>query len=240
MMDAAAQWRAGQITERNFMAGELAFVTATTNNRSVLVDFATWVMDSSGRGLILGQVDSSTRRRSRNRSTTPTRTTMARLAVAVAPASSVPGTRPILEQTRQQLRNLEAAYKFYQAGALPKPIPTRCGGTLFLNAKFGEPVRPGKCDSGLTWIVGEISGYRGWNTESGTTAPMNEYMLLPADGTALKRNGKTVLSETYVHMWEPNSTTAPWRRSGHADKSGAFLAPAEASHAPADFANRRK
>ena len=43
MMNVAARCRAGQVNEKTFVAGELAFVSATTNNQSVQVDFASWV-----------------------------------------------------------------------------------------------------------------------------------------------------------------------------------------------------
>ena len=50
--------------------------------------------------------------------------------------------------------DLNAAYLAWQAGLGPKPIPRRCGGALFLNTWFGEPVPAGKCDDGLTWAPG--------------------------------------------------------------------------------------
>ena len=58
MMDAGSQWRQGKVSDKNLLAGEVAFVTATTNNQSVMVDFASWVMDSTSAGLILGNVES--------------------------------------------------------------------------------------------------------------------------------------------------------------------------------------
>ena len=58
MMNAAAQWKAGKVNDKNFMAGEVAFVSATTNNQSVMVDFASWVMDKTSNALILGNVES--------------------------------------------------------------------------------------------------------------------------------------------------------------------------------------
>jgi hypothetical protein len=235
MRDAAARWRSGQITGRNFLAGELAFITATTNNRSVLVDFATWVMDSSGRGLILGHVDSFDPPTFAESVYYAYENDDGSIGVAVGPASALPGTGRYSNKVASSYETLEAAYRFYQAGTLPRPIPTRCGGALFLNAVFGEPVRSGKCDSGLRWTTGEASGYRGWNTESGTTAPMNDYMLLPADGSSgLQRNGKRVLSETYVHMWEPNyEYAATLDAPGLRDKG--FLAPAETELVLAGF-----
>jgi hypothetical protein len=106
--------------------------------------------------------------------------------------------------------DLEAAYKAYQAGG-PKPVPRRCGGALWLHTFYNEPIPSGKCDDGLTWYYSEtIVGTRLWSSVAGTTAPMNRYMVLPADSSHTYQrspNGgvlKTVLSETYVHMWERN------------------------------------
>ena len=56
MMNAAARWRAGTIPSTAFMAGELAFVSATTNNQSVIVDFSSWVQDNNKNALVLGNV----------------------------------------------------------------------------------------------------------------------------------------------------------------------------------------
>ena len=57
MMNAAAQVpRPATSTETAFMAGELAFVSATTNNQSVLVDFSSWVQDTARTRLVLGNV----------------------------------------------------------------------------------------------------------------------------------------------------------------------------------------
>jgi hypothetical protein len=109
--------------------------------------------------------------------------------------------------------DLDIAYLGWQAGLGPKPVPRRCGGALFLHAWFDEPVPAGKCDSGLAWAPGFCSvGSSSWSTVPGTTAPLNAYMQLTQNGGAYKRalatDGvcgpmKTVLSETYVHMWEP-------------------------------------
>ena len=40
MMNAAARFNAGTVSESDFVAGLLAFVTATTNNQTVRVDFS--------------------------------------------------------------------------------------------------------------------------------------------------------------------------------------------------------
>jgi hypothetical protein len=60
MAGAGSKFLAGNVTATNFMAGELAFVTATTNNRTVQVDFSSWVMDSTGNGLVLANVTATT------------------------------------------------------------------------------------------------------------------------------------------------------------------------------------
>src|SRR6185436_10866391 len=59
MMGAASAWRAGTIPDTVFVAGELAFVSASTNNQSVTVDFATWVRDKNKNALVLGNVETN-------------------------------------------------------------------------------------------------------------------------------------------------------------------------------------
>ena len=117
-------------------------------------------------------------------------------------------------------------------------MPRRCGGALFLNAWFGEPVPAGKCDAGLTWTTGFCAtGSNPWSTVSGTTAPMNSYMQLTQPGGKYKRalvtDGgcgpmKPVLSETYVHMWERNydlpAGPAPPRATPPSARAGAGTA----------------
>jgi hypothetical protein len=110
--------------------------------------------------------------------------------------------------------DLNAAYLAWKDGIGGKPIPRRCGGALFLNTWFGEPVPPGKCDDGLTWSPGFcLRGANPWSTVAGTTGPMNGYMLLSQASGAYQRGQilgnscdtlKPVLSETYVHMWDKN------------------------------------
>ena len=97
----------------------------------------------------------------------------------------------------------------------PKPVPVRCGGALFLNYYNGEPIPAGKCDDGLTWAnASSSSNARKWSTVSGTTAPHNSYMLLPADATHPLLRGRTaddlkpVISETYVHTWDVAASNA--------------------------------
>jgi hypothetical protein len=210
MMDAAAKWRAGRIGDRAFEAGLSAFLAAHTNNRSVIVDFASWVVDVDGAGLVLGNVESAEPPRFAESVYYAYDNGDGTVGVAVGPASWLPGRGGYAEGVESSYQSLDVAYRMYQEGLFPKPIPTRCGGTLFLHARYGEPVMTGKCDDDVSWVVSEIGGQRGWATESGTTAPMNGYMLLPADAdSGLRRGGKLVLSETYVHMWDVNYEYGP-------------------------------
>jgi hypothetical protein len=204
MMNAAAQWRAGKINERNFVAGELAFVTATTNNQAVKIDYASWVTDSTKAGLVLGNVQSSS---------PPIYAES--VYYAIDNGDGTVGVRMYFPPQKSGMissnLDLDAAYKLYLLQGGPKPAARRCGGALWLNAFYGEPIPNGKCDNGLTWYTTEVvAGTRLWSTVAGTTSPMNQYMVLPADANHLYQrspNGgvlKTVLSETYVHMWERN------------------------------------
>ena len=211
MMNAAARFRAGTLTEKTFMAGLLAFVTATTNNQSVQVDFASWALDSGNNSVVLGNVTSAN-------------APMYAEAVYVALENSDGTVQVIIDDTAARTASmpvpqvnsvveLDVAYLAWQAGIAVKPVPRRCGGALFLNEVFGEPVPAGKCDSGLKWATGFCSvGSDPWSSKTGTTAPMNSYMMLSKSGGLYKRalaeNGacgtmRKVLSETYVHTWEP-------------------------------------
>jgi hypothetical protein len=201
MMDAAIRWRSGEITERAYVAGLLAFVAATTNNQSVMVDFASWVQDRSGGGLVLGNVESADPPRYAESVYYAFENDDGSLGFAVGPASWQAGRWA--DQLPSSYDDLDAAYQLYRAGRSARPIPIRCGGALFLNARYGEPVEAGKCDSWISWTMGSIEGARPWDTVAGTTAPMNGYMLLPADArTPLRRDGRVVLSETYIHLWD--------------------------------------
>jgi hypothetical protein len=205
MMNSGAQFRAGKISDFNMLAGELAFITATTNNQSVMVDFSSWVMDSTSTGLILGNVQSTN---------PPTRAESVyyvvdngdgTVAVRIAAANAAGTT---VADTYDDLNNQWRAFQKNNP-VTAKPVPARCGGALFLNYYDGEPVPAGKCDDGLTWAnASSSSNSRKWSTVAGTTAPMNSYMLLPADATHPLLRGRTaddlrpVISETYVHTWD--------------------------------------
>jgi hypothetical protein len=212
MMGAGPRWRAGTIADIALLAGELAFTTATTNNQSVLVDFASWVQDRNKNALVLGNVQSSDPPHYAE-------------ALYIALDNGDGTVRVILDDAASRTKvmpagminsvvDLDIAYLGWQAGLGPKPVPRRCGGALFLNTWFGEPVPAGKCDTGLAWSAGFCTvGSSPWSTVAGSTSPMNGYMQLTQNGGLYKRalvsNGncgsmKVVLSETYVHMWERN------------------------------------
>ena len=218
MMNAAAQFRAGKITEQVFVAGELAFISATTNNQSVLVDFSSWVLDKAAKNpLVLGNVQNVN---------PPTHAEAMYIAldmgngnVSIVLDDSASRTRNLPAGMTNSVIELNAAYKAYQAGAAPKPIPRRCGGALFLKTWYNEPVPGGKCDAGLTWASGFcIKGAKPWSSLGGTTGPMNGYMQLSENGGKYERGPmsgdscgtmRKVLSETYVHMWERNYDLPP-------------------------------
>jgi uncharacterized protein YjbI with pentapeptide repeats len=212
MMNAAAQFRAGKIPAFNMLAGELAFITATTNNQAVLVDFASWVRDSANGSLVLGNVQPTN---------PPTHAETVYVAVdngdgtvgiSLADSAAVGTVPPSITDAFLDLR---MAYNAYRNGDVPKPIARRCGGALSLQWGFGEPVPVGKCDAGLSWIATNyvVQGNAPWSTVAGTTAPMNGYMQLSQPGGAYRRGPvgavKPVLSETYVHMWERNYDFGP-------------------------------
>jgi hypothetical protein len=213
MMNGAALWQAGRVTDKMMLAGELAFVTANTNNQSVLVDFSSWVMDSTKLGLVLGNVQAVN---------PPTYAESVYIAlensdgsIAIKIANSDALTPPHERYMAGSNQDLLGAYNAYVRGEASKPLPRRCGGELYLATLFasrGETVPSGKCDNGLTWIDQTVTkDYRTWSSVAGTTAPMNQFMALPADAThpvqRSENNGQTwrpVLSETYVHMWDKN------------------------------------
>jgi uncharacterized protein YjbI with pentapeptide repeats len=210
MMNAAARWRAGTITAASFVAGELAFSTATTNNQSVLVDFSSWVQDSNGNALVLGNVDPSSPPPYAEALYIALDNGDGTVSIVLDDAASRTSTMPA--GMFNSVADLNMAYQAWKAGIAPKPVPRRCGGALFLNTWYDEAVPTGKCDSGLAWAEGFcIVGADPWSVVPGTTGPMNGYMQLTQPRGAYKRspiiNGamcgalKTVISETYVHMW---------------------------------------
>src|SRR5262249_51579329 len=118
MMNAAANVLPGTITEKAFLAGEVAFVTATTNNIVVSVDFASWVRTADNNPLILGNVAGS-----------PPWTDTISTAVEFADGSIGIYLRPLTDSASQvvsSLASLEVAYSQWLGGVRStKPIPLR-------------------------------------------------------------------------------------------------------------------
>jgi uncharacterized protein YjbI with pentapeptide repeats len=213
MMNAAQKWRANVLSDKGFVAGAVGLIAATTNNQSILVDFSTWVVDKNLDPLVVGNVQAS-----------PAPTHIESVYVVLdngdgtvavkldaARPSWMPGNakRNTPSGMTDSYNQMYSAYVAAPTSA--KPYALRCGGALFYKFHFGVPVPPGKCDDGLTYYTQLcIEGYQTWSNLPGTTAPMNAYMLTTLPGGKYRRSEsklcsglKPVLSETYVHMWEP-------------------------------------
>jgi hypothetical protein len=206
MMNAGPKVLDGTITAKDFMAGELAFVTATTNNQTVRVDFSAWIKDAGNNSLVLANVEPVDPPTYAEGAYNVFANADGTMGVAVAEVV-VPTTSSSLVSSFSDVRN---SYESYLRGWGPKPTPIRCSGALYLNQVFGEPVPVGKCDSGLTFVPvggGYPQGLKTWIDVPGAPAPMNQHMLRAGAGeTFLRRANQPILSETYIFMWEPNHT----------------------------------
>ncbi|MDB4945160.1 MAG: coagulation factor 5/8 type domain protein [Labilithrix sp.] len=225
MMGAAAAFTSGSVTTDNFLAGELALVTATTNSRSVMVDFSSWVRDASGRGRVLANVEDVDVPRYAESAYSAYRTSDGTLGVSVSPT---PVGGDFLISASDELG---VSYAAYRSGLAPKPIPTRCPAALFLNAKFGEPVPADQCDSGITWLEGPApTGATTWASVSGTTAPMNAYQSIPSSTSPFVRTaGQPIGAEVYTFLWEPNHALPASAVGGSTGTNRAALGAAFAS-----------
>jgi hypothetical protein len=206
MMNAAARYRAGTLGSIGFMAGELAFITAATNNPSVTVDLASWALDNNGNPIVLGNVQQS-----------PAPTYAESVfsvvdngdgTVGVLVGSAVAGSPVLPSGITDSTNDLLEAYHAWQNGTGSKPIPRRCAGALALNAFENEPIPHGKCDAGLSWSSsGSVTGAQSWSAVTGLSSGPNTYMQLSQPGGTYSRatdgtsNLKSVLSEIYVHLW---------------------------------------
>jgi hypothetical protein len=234
MMNTAKHFNGGDLLESDFIAGELALITATTNNQSIWVDFSGWVRDAAKRGRILANVESTD---------TP------RYAEAAYSAYEKPDGTPGLSISPLVVAaplisasdELGVSYEAYRAGQGPKPVPTRCPGALYLNAKYGEPIPATQCDTFVSWIdptanPGYPLGSQPWSSVSGTTAPMNAIQLMPSGDITndvpddfLRTAGQPIVSETYTFLWEPNHTLAGSLIGGSAGQNRASLGIATSS-----------
>jgi uncharacterized protein YjbI with pentapeptide repeats len=225
MMGAAARQRAGTIAARDFVAGQLAFATATTNNQSVMVDFSSWVLDSTGKGLVLGNVDgTATRRESVYSVVENADGTVAVLIGEVGQMAPIGGAStgtgtPLNDGIISSNKELGLAWSAFLNAGAGYPAPRRCSGALALNVSSWVSVPAGKCDSGLLFAQG-ASNHGTWASVAGTTAPFNGQMWLNTSSTAPYKKGtngydlRRVLSETYIHMWDKNYDLLTDRTSG--------------------------
>lgn len=228
MMGAALGYLGGKVSRDEFMAGQLALVTATTNNQSVWVDFSSWVRNASGGSSILGNVDNVTPPRYSEAAYSAFKNADGTYGVSLSPIGA---TTNVVSASDE----LGVSYNAYRYGHAPKPVPTRCPGALYLTTKFGEPYPYDQCDNGLTWVEsggGYPSGNVTWATVSGTTAPMNTLQSLPNGTTAfLRAAAKPIGSETYTFLWEPNHNLPAAAVGGSAGSNRASLGVASSSAA---------
>ena len=230
MMGAANHFNAGSLLEPEFIAGELALITATTNNQSIWVDFSAWVLDRKNRGRILANVESPGAPRYAEAAYSAYMKPDGTPGVSIAPLVVA---EPLISATEE----LDVSYEAYRSGQAPKPVPTRCAGAVFLNAKYGEPISTGQCDTLVSWIdpvanPGYPLGSQPWSRVPGTTAPMNAIQLLPSGDrtdTYLRTAGQPIVSETYTFLWEPNHTLAGDAIGGSAGTNRASLGVAVSS-----------
>jgi hypothetical protein len=220
MMDSARLVVAGTVPESNHIAGELAFATATTNNIHVYVDFASWVQKADKTGVMLGNV------------TVPGGPSYGE-AVYMALQETDGSIRIAIRRLNansitDSLADFGNVYSSWQLGTLAnKPAPQRCAGALFINSiNNAESDWQSKCDTGVTWAqqTAQTTGYQTWFAAGGTTTPYNTYMTIqgpattpyvtcrPTDivgGACPSTSLLPVLSETFVHLWEPRMAGPP-------------------------------
>ena len=217
-MEAGAKVRSGAITEKDFVAGELAFVTATRDVSSP-VDVSSWVRNAGNTGaVLLGNVASLG-------APTHAESVYAVLdhrdgTVEVVVGKAAGGASETdLGAVVDSYRELDRAYVSYRSGLGAKPHPKRCGGSLYLQHRFGEPMQPDSCDEGLAWELEETdraTGRTRWSDYTNvsasppyrTVAPYNDFMSIRAAGAVdfERRTGASdrgpVIGETYVQLWE--------------------------------------
>lgn len=226
MMGAYGPFVNGIISETTYVAGEIAFVAATTNNVSVKnVDFASWVRRIDGGILPLGNVSDSASpywREGAFIAYHPDPNAYRTGFVSLVDKNMYIFAPPNVSTTVPSQWSLKLEYDKYKNGLRTKPVPKRCIGALTLNFYFREPIPAGKCDDMTTnaWaFFRDNAGSQYQVADRGTwhdywsgvnMTPYNDEMRV---ATTLSYNfagqppitaGYT-LSETYVHLIEQ-----PW------------------------------
>jgi hypothetical protein len=219
MNNVADLWRRGLVSDKAHIGGELALITATTNNIGVSADFSGWVAGTSGRGLRLAGVDGI-----------PAFNEGGYLAIDTGS-----GTVAILLRMKSEtyfiaknpsrctewdcdayipFENLSHLGRAYDANPT-RVVPKRCAGWAYL-ASTGRILRSaipaGKCDDYLKY--GSEDGFvedRGSSARSWMEAFPDYYQepivgaYLTADGPDYDytfNNGKPVLAETFIFLNE--------------------------------------
>jgi hypothetical protein len=221
MMNAGAQVLAAATSEKSYIAGELAFVTATTNNQVVNVDFASWVRKSNNTSaLILGTVAGA-----------PPWAEGSIMALDM-PDGSVKmfQRRPPRNYSLSAADKLQTAYSNWQQGKRStKPVPRRCAGWLLIKAmNYNEVIPAGKCDPYLAPafnMSGNLNmdlvfGAATWTSAGATAQPYSNNMFLDSPSDSGQMTACTaespdvfgqcdsgagpfpVISETYIHLWD--------------------------------------
>jgi hypothetical protein len=217
-MDAGAKVRSGAVTEKDFVAAELAFVTAASDASSP-ADLSSWVRNAGNTGAVLlsnvGSLGAPTHAESvyavLDRRDGTVDVVLGRATGGAAAAE----LGPIVDSYEE----LDRSYVSYRSGRGTKPLPKRCGGSLYLMHRFGEPMRDGACDEGLAWEIERADrapGRTRWSDYTNfsasppyqTVAPYDDFMSIRAAGAAdFERRSPgfgtaAVIAETYVQLWE--------------------------------------
>ena len=220
MMNAGARLLDGTIQERSYVAGELAFVAATTNNVSVNVDFASWAgRENKGNDpIVLGRPEGQ-----------PIAADAVFSAILLPSGNvGIYARRFGGHQVSSAVGPLQKAHLAWKNG-FGKPNPKRCVGALQLRylypADYASPTD--KCDSFALSQLGlahpTLAGGSGtpWSTAAGTLehymhhespngVPEYYLQVKPGDlgcttADPTYRDGSCrwlTIGETYVHLNE--------------------------------------
>lgn len=212
MMNAAAKFADGTLSDTNLIAGELSFTTATTNNVSVNVDFASYVQLKDGSYYVLGNpsVASGTTQYDEGNY----------LTVLMPDGSAKPIMQYITDYGPYKAADtnigghspLNDALNAYLNNTGPLPNPKRCLGWKYINLKTGAPIPSGKCDTGVLvdaedWPVMESILWK--NVAGATTNFLTDVTATPPlwlnyryKGTLTNWEYRPILGGTHVYLNE--------------------------------------
>lgn len=143
MMNAASYYAAGTLSDENLIAGMLSFISSTTNNVSVQVDFASYIQLKDGTYRVLGNPTVLS-----NTAQYPEGTFMTTL-IDEGGGNYTYRVLTYATKTNNYYTTLLNAYDSAPLGA--KPEAKRCLGAKYLWQMRGVPVPGGKCDSGTVF-----------------------------------------------------------------------------------------